>query len=267
MSSTSIWPARGMTPTASSLTSPPSISWTPARWPSSSGTGRSSRPGMGSWPSLAPGTATPRRCGSRAWPTGCRATTPWSRPSRPSRAARGTTARAAARGAGRPRTPGAPPGSGRGPEPEMQADGDAGAGRAQLDQVAELVDDPQAVAAGAVGGGAAAAGQVVADVAAVVDLAEQLAVGGPDVQRAAGIRVTPGVRGQLADRDHQVAGAAGGQPGPACMLGGKRPDLGQVVPVGEGGGPAGRFGQPPVMSTGWVRSALAMTSGASRARS
>src|SRR5262249_16519783 len=113
----------------------------------------------------------------------------------------------------------------------------------QLDQVAELVDDPQAVAAGAVGGGAAAAGQVVADVAAVVDLAEQLAVGGPDVQRAAGIRVTPGGGGQPAGRHHQVADAAGGQPGPARTLGGKRPDLGQIIPVGKGGGAARRAGQ------------------------
>ena len=37
--------------------------------------------------------------------------------------------------------------------------------------------------------------------------------------------------------------AVGGQPGPTCLRGGERPDVGEIVPVGERGGPARRAGQ------------------------
>ncbi len=56
----------------------------------------------------------------------------------------------------------------------MQPDGSAAGPGTQLDQVAELVDGPQPVTVVGLGGGTAAADQWITDLAAVLDLADDL---------------------------------------------------------------------------------------------
>jgi hypothetical protein len=65
----------------------------------------------------------------------------------------------------------------------------------QLDQVAQVVDDPQAPARQPRWGMGIASGQRVGDGAAVVDLAGELATGVPGVQGAAAAGVPQGVGG------------------------------------------------------------------------
>jgi hypothetical protein len=125
----------------------------------------------------------------------------------------------------------------------------AGAG-AGLHQVTDLVDEPKPVAAGRVRGWAVPAGERIGDVAAVLDLADQLIPRGPDRQDTALIGVAKSVRGKLAHREDQVRNSvrrkaeAGGVPGGEC------PWRSQVGPVGQGRGPVGRHGQGPVTLLG-----------------
>jgi hypothetical protein len=84
------------------------------------------------------------------------------------------------------------------------------------------VDEPKPAAAASVREWAAAAGERSGDVAAVLDLADQLIPRGPDGQDAASIGVAKSVRDELAHREHQVhdtvrrKAEAGGVPGGEC---------------------------------------------------
>src|SRR6266851_2166216 len=96
-------------------------------------------------------------------------------------------------------------------EAHVQADGGSGPAGAQLDEIAHLVDHPESLAAENVKCRPAAAGQRVGDPALVVDLADEAVRSAPDIQCAAGPCVAEGVGGDLADRQHEVGGAAGGE--------------------------------------------------------
>jgi hypothetical protein len=129
---------------------------------------------------------------------------------------------------------------GSGTEAHVQPDGGADGSGTQLDQVAELVDDPQAVAAPGIRCGPAAAGQGETDLAAVLNLAENLRPAGPDVHDASRTGVAQGVRGELMHRGHQVVGAAARQPGLPALVAGERTHLAETIGVSQGGGMTGR---------------------------
>jgi hypothetical protein len=106
------------------------------------------------------------------------------------------------------------------------------------------------MAAGCVRGRAVPAGERIGDVAAVLDLADQLIPRGPDRQDTALIGVADSVRGKLAHREDQVRNPvrrkakAGGVPGGECAW------RSQVGPVGQGRGPVRRPGQGAVTLLG-----------------
>src|SRR5262249_59590459 len=83
---------------------------------------------------------------------------------------------------------------------------------AELDQVTDLVDEPQAVAT-VVGAAADAPGQGVGDLAPVVHLAHDLLRGMPDLQHPAADGVADRVGGDLVRGQDQVDGAFPGEPG------------------------------------------------------
>src|SRR5262245_37041686 len=89
------------------------------------------------------------------------------------------------------------------PAAHVQADRGARRAGSQFDQVAYLVDHPQAVSS-RVGRPPGTPGERVGDPALVPDLAEDLLAGVPDVDGAARTGVPQGVRGDLAGREHQV---------------------------------------------------------------
>src|SRR5258708_6431027 len=82
----------------------------------------------------------------------------------------------------------------------------------EFDQIAELVDEPQAMTGRPVGG-PPAAGQRISDVPRILHLADNLAGAGPDPQHAAAGGMAQGVRGDLAGGEHQVGGPVCGQSG------------------------------------------------------
>ena len=104
----------------------------------------------------------------------------------------------------------------------MQADRSPSGAATEFYQVTDLVHDQKAVAFARVCGGQVPACERVGDVAAVLNLANQLIPGGPDGQDAACIGVQKGIRGKLAYGEHQVEDTvrvkadAGGMPGGGC---------------------------------------------------
>jgi hypothetical protein len=86
----------------------------------------------------------------------------------------------------------------------VQADRCPSGAAAEFYQVTDLVHDQKAVAFARVRGGQVPACERVGDVAAVLNLANQLIPGGPDGQDAARIGVPKGIRGKLAHGEHQV---------------------------------------------------------------
>ena len=104
----------------------------------------------------------------------------------------------------------------------MQADRCPTGTATEFYQVTDLVHDQKAVAFARVGGGQVPACERVGDVAAVLNLADQLIPGGPDGQDAARIGVPEGIRGKLAYGEHQVEDTVlvkadtGGLPGGEC---------------------------------------------------
>src|SRR5580692_7934269 len=162
----------------------------------------------------------------------------------------------------------------------LQADGGPGPAGAQFDEVADLVDDPESLAAENVERRPAPAGQRVGDPALVVQLADEAVWGAPDMQRAAVAGVAERVGGDLADRQHEVGAAAGGEPGLRRVARDEIADRAQVgrvaEPGGAGSGASQSGGTPPGPGysgltssrpcrsmTGWVRQASAMTGEAS----
>jgi hypothetical protein len=111
-----------------------------------------------------------------------------------------------------------------------QADHSTGGAGPDLDEVTKLVHQPYSLAPALVGGRDTTPGQRVADVAAVLDLADQLIAGGPDGHSAAAAGVAVGVGGKLADREDQVTDPARGGSGAAGVLGDERPDPGVRIP-------------------------------------
>ena len=103
----------------------------------------------------------------------------------------------------------------------MQPDGGAPGPGSQLDQVAQLVGDAQAVAAVIGGRVGVASGQRVCDPAVVPDLAHQGQAVSPDPQDSRAAGVDHGVGRGLVDRDHQVLRPAGADP----LLDGAAADL------------------------------------------
>src|SRR5262249_1991718 len=97
----------------------------------------------------------------------------------------------------------APPGSvGSARQAHVHPDRGSASAGTQLNQVADLMDDPQAETAAA--GGPPVADQRVTDLARVSDLADDLPPGAPQVQRAASRGMPQGVSRHLADSDDQV---------------------------------------------------------------
>src|SRR4029077_17708656 len=104
--------------------------------------------------------------------------------------------------------------------------------RAQLDQVAHLVDQPQAMAT-VLGALPDPPGQRVGDPPAVVDLAEDLLAGVPDVDHPAGVGVADRVRGDLVRGQDQVDRALLAEPGQARVPLDQSPYRRQVRLVGK----------------------------------
>src|SRR3954469_25788826 len=94
--------------------------------------------------------------------------------------------------------------------------------RADLDEVAELVGQPQAPAGAVFELRAGAAGQRLLEAAAVADLADDHAVLVPDAQRALAAAVADAVGRDLVGREHEVAGAHLADAGLARVLGDER---------------------------------------------
>ena len=142
----------------------------------------------------------------------------------------------------------------------VQAGDGARRARAPLDEIADPVDQPQAVAAGSVGGLAPSPGQRVGDVSVILHLAEHLIGRAPGTDHAAAGRVADRVGGQLADREHQVAGAARIQAGGARLAGRELPDRSEVPVEGHEHGVAGWRRERIV--TSWRELARAEVAGA-----
>ena len=125
----------------------------------------------------------------------------------------------------------------------MHADHRPAGAAAGLHQVTDLVDEPKPVAAGGVRGWVVPAGERIGDVAAVLDLADQLIPRGPDGQDTALIGVANSVRGKLAHREDQVHDSVRRKAEAGGVPGGERPWRRQVCPVGQGRGPVRWYGQ------------------------
>src|SRR3954470_23031570 len=102
--------------------------------------------------------------------------------------------------------------------------------RADLDEVAELVGQPQAPAVAVFEPRAGAAGQRLVEAAAVADLAHDHVVLVPDAQRALAAAVADAVRGDLVGREHEVAGAWLADAGLARVLRDERADPAERLP-------------------------------------
>src|SRR5215471_2098124 len=116
------------------------------------------------------------------------------------------------------------------PDAHVHTDGGARWAGPQLDQVAYLVDYPQAVSS-LIGGPPGTPGERVGDPALVPDLAEDLLAGVPDVHGAARAGVPQRVRGDLTGREHQVRRPVVPQAGPVRIPGyqaAQRPEVGFV---------------------------------------
>ena len=90
---------------------------------------------------------------------------------------------------------------------------------------------------------AGAAGQRIGDPALIVELADEAVPGAPDMQDAAGPGMAERVGGDLADRQHEVGGAAGGKPGLGSVAGDEVAYRAQVRRVAEHGRARRRLGQ------------------------
>jgi uncharacterized membrane protein len=130
-----------------------------------------------------------------------------------------------------------------GVQPHMQADYRLAGRAAEFYEIADLVHEPQPMAVAGARGRPPPPGQRVGDVAAVLDLADELIPRGPDGEGAARIGVQEGVGGNLTDGEHQVEDTVPGQADTCGLAGGIGPDRGQVFPVGQGRGPVGRPAQ------------------------
>lgn len=97
---------------------------------------------------------------------------------------------------------------------------------AQLDEVAELVGEPEAPAARLAERGPHAADQrLLGDAPAVADFADQGVGVAPDAQDAAAAAVAHAVGGDLVDGEHEVVRPLPGQPGPLAL---RRREVAQV---------------------------------------
>jgi hypothetical protein len=93
-----------------------------------------------------------------------------------------------------------------GAELQMHAGGSASWPRADLHQITELVHNPQTTAATEVAWiWAHLSCQRIGDLACVMDLADDLAAGGPQRQLSRVVSVRQGVSGQFANRDDQIS--------------------------------------------------------------
>src|SRR3954469_21670401 len=114
--------------------------------------------------------------------------------------------------------------------------------RADLDEVAELVGQPQAPAVAVLQPRAGAAGQPLVEAAAVADLAHDGVVLVPDAQRALATAVAEAVDRDLVRGEHEVAGARLADAGLARVLGDECADVAERLPCDRvPGGPAGRL--------------------------
>src|SRR6478609_3581364 len=121
-------------------------------------------------------------------------------------------------GGARPSRCGKPRPGAAGPELHVHADHGPGRAGPGLDEVAKLVHQPYSLAPALAGGRVTAPGKRVADVAAVLDLADQVIAGGPDGHSAAAAGVAVGVGGKLADREDQVTDLVRGGSGAAGVV-------------------------------------------------
>ena len=100
--------------------------------------------------------------------------------------------------------------------------------RADLDQVAQLIDDPQSEAADA-HRPAATAGEGIGDVALVLDLEDQLSGRRPEPQSPVRGSVLDRVRGELVDGCHDARDAIAVEPRSRSLLGHPRPEPPEVI--------------------------------------
>src|SRR5580704_9859815 len=104
----------------------------------------------------------------------------------------------------------------------------------QFDPIAHLVHEPEAVPSRRVGWRRLTAHRRVSNDAPVADLADNLGRVGPDLHRPGRMGVPDGVRGDLADGDHEVDDTCIGQAGFPGLSFRQGAYLRQVIAVKEG---------------------------------